>query len=88
MTVKIEGHDCMLFADCDRAVLTRLSFRGKIRWLEYRVRALRWARLSSIFRKSSSDLGHDLGDLLVPDLVVGRDAVDFGGLGEDGLGHG
>lgn len=48
MTVRIEGHDCMLFADRDRQVLPLLSFRGKVRWFEFRIRAMLLRQLENL----------------------------------------
>ena len=40
MTFRIEGQSFMLFKDRDFAKLPRLSFRGKVRWFELRLRRM------------------------------------------------
>lgn len=40
MPVRIEGHRCSLFADRDRSLLPKLTFRGKVRWFDLRIRRM------------------------------------------------
>lgn len=79
MPIKIEGHDCMLFADRDRAILAKLRFRGRVRWVEQRVRAMLLRPLETLRPTNRGRTEEDVHSLLAFATLLFDGVESFGG---------
>ncbi len=86
MTVRIEGHDYTLFKDLDAPFLSRLSFRGRVRWFELRMRRLLVRPLDVLRPRRRGRTEADLSFLLVFGSVLfnGVEALGSFYRGKDG----
>ena len=89
MTVRIEGEEFMLFKDRDYAKLPRLSFRGKIRWFELRLRRMLIDPAEMLKPRRRGQTEEDLSHLLAFGTVIcnGIEALGSFYRGRDGTGQ-
>ena len=89
MPVRVEGYACSLFADRDRAVLPQLTFRGKVRWFELRIRRMLIRPLDVLRPTRRGRYEADISFLLVFGTVLfnGVEALGSFYKGRDGSGQ-